>query len=90
MDKLKVFKFAASVVVGVGTTRIVSGIIRSNVTPKSTIQKLTVMAASLVIGSMAARATRKHLDEMIEEAIEGWKEALIELKKLQDAIADPQ
>lgn len=67
MNKMKVIKFAAGWIVGYGTGQIVRQIIVSNVTPKTSFQKITMTAAIFVIASMAAAATKKYTDETIEE-----------------------
>lgn len=87
MTKLEVFKFAAGVVVGVGTGKIVSGIIRSNVTPKNGWQKFTIVAAGFVIGAMAANSTKNYVDELVNEAMEAFAEAGKNWEDLKRSVA---
>jgi hypothetical protein len=72
MNKLKVFKIAASIVVGSGTATISNNIIQNNVQPANMIQQISVGVASLVIGSMASEATRAHTDRQIDNFVEIW------------------
>lgn len=72
MTKLEMFKTAASAIVGVGTSKIVYAIIRNNVPTKTPVDKVTVAAGSFVIGGMAADATKKHTDKMIDELVDTY------------------
>lgn len=72
MNKLAAFKLVARVVVGAGTTTISSSIIRNNVEPANLIQQISTGVASLVIGSMAAEATRAHTDTQIDKIVTAW------------------
>lgn len=69
MNALEIAKNAASMIVGIGTSKIVHSIINNNVDPETAVDTITVAAGSLVIGSMAADATKKHLDDKIESAV---------------------
>lgn len=59
MNKLEIAKAVVTAVVGIGTTKIVSQTIANNTTRETLIQKITVSAAAVAIGSMAATATRE-------------------------------
>lgn len=67
MNKLEIVKKATSFVVGSGTGTIAGSIIRNNVAPGNVYQKVSVLAASIVIGSMASEATRDHTEKQIDQ-----------------------
>lgn len=69
MKALEITKFAASAVVGAGTSKIVHSIINNNTDPETAVDTVTMAAGALVIGSMAADATKKYLDEKIDAAV---------------------
>lgn len=69
MDKIAAVKNIASFVVGAGASRIVSGIIKNNTSPEKIHDQVAIASATLVLGSMAAKATKAHTDSMIDEAI---------------------
>lgn len=77
MKALEITKFAASAVVGVGTSKIVHSIIDNNTEAESAVDTVTIAAGSLVIGSMAADATKKYLDEKID-AVVAWYHSIKE------------
>lgn len=73
MTKLELIKTAATVVVGAGTTRIVTGIISSNVPQEKVTDKVTVPAAGVVIGMMVAEKTKAYTDAFIDEVAVWYK-----------------
>lgn len=72
MNKIDAFKLAARIVVGAGTTTITNSIIRNNVTPSNPIEQISTAVASVVIGSMAADATKSHTSARIDAVVEAW------------------
>lgn len=74
MFNLDALKSVVSLVVGVGTSKIVHTIIRNNVDPENVIDEVTVYAGSAVIGMMAADATKKYTDDKIDAAAAWVKE----------------
>lgn len=68
MTRLEIVKTVASTIVGIGTSKIVYGIVANNVEIKNPVDQVTVFAGSFVAGSMAADATKKHTDKMIDDA----------------------
>lgn len=74
MTKTKIAKKIVSVVIGIGTTKIVSGIISSTTDPESATDKVAVLASSWVLGAMAVEATRNYTDAKIDQTIALWKE----------------
>lgn len=66
INPLSVTKFAASLVVGIGTGKIVGKAIKQIVTPTSMIEKVTIAAASWVIAGIATDATKHYTDDMID------------------------
>lgn len=77
MKALEITKFAASAVVGAGTSKIVHSIIDNNTEAEGAVDTVTIAAGSLVIGSMAADATKKYLDEKIDAAV-AWYHSIKE------------
>jgi len=80
ITKLDIAKKAVSVVVGAGVTRIVAGIIQNNTAPAKVTDKVAIVAAAFVLGSMAADATSKYTDAKIDEIAAWWKETKKEIK----------
>lgn len=73
ISKTDLAKRAASFIVGIGTAKIVSGIIDNNTTSETVTDKVTITTAGLVIGIMAADKTKLYTDNFIDELIAGWK-----------------
>lgn len=63
-------KFVVSGLVGVGTGKIVSQLIKSTITPETVLDKVTVTAAAWVIGAIATETTKKYSDEMVDSVSE--------------------
>lgn len=70
INALSVAKFAVSAVVGIGTGKIVEKAIKNIVTPEKLLDKVGVTAATWVISAMAAEATKKYTDAMVDDAVE--------------------
>lgn len=73
MDTLAIAKKAVQIVVGAGVTKIVAGIIEHNTDPKKVTDKVAIVGASFVLGSMAADATSKYTDAKIDELAAWWQ-----------------
>lgn len=73
MDKIQIAKIVTSTIVGMGTSRIAGQIVKNNVVPKNVIDKVTIVGASVVIGSMASAATKAHTGEIIDEMVEAFE-----------------
>ena len=74
MNKLDIAKGATSMIVGMGVTRTVNGIVKTNVPIVTIIDKVTVSASTFVVGSMAAASTKKYTDAKIDEFAEKFEE----------------
>lgn len=74
MDKIKLAKLAANLVVGVGTSKIVSAIIKNNVSVKKITDQVTIVTAGFVLGSMASDLTKDYTDRKIDELVTKWYE----------------
>ena len=74
MNKLDIAKAATSLIVGMGVSRTVNGIVRTNVPIVTIIDKVTVSASTFVVGSMAAASTKKYTDAKIDEFAEKFEE----------------
>jgi len=74
MNKLELAKTAISFVVGAGTSKIVTTIIKNNVQPENVTEQVTTVVGSVVLGSMVADASKKYIDTKIDEIATWWKE----------------
>jgi hypothetical protein len=81
VNKTEIAKKAVSLVVGLGTTKIVNDIVENNTAPwwknesedaHSVTDKIAIKAGSVVIGSMAADATSSYTDRKIDEITAWW------------------
>jgi len=72
MTKIDIAKKMVNLVVGIGTSKIVSSIIQNNVRPEKVTDKVTVACASLVLASMAVDFTKLYTDDKIEEISDWW------------------
>lgn len=70
MNAIRIVKSAVKLVVGVGTSAIVKQIIENNVEAETTIEKMTIPAASAAIGYAASDAVGNYTDSFIDEAAE--------------------
>jgi hypothetical protein len=78
MTRLEITKKIVSAVVGAGTGKIVGATISNNMPDGGIVTKITVVAASLIIGMMASEATSKYTDAKIDEIVAMWKQAKAE------------
>jgi len=67
VKKIEILKKAVSLVVGIGTAKIVHDFIERNVDTESVYQKVTVTAASTAIGGAVAELTQQYTDRQIDE-----------------------
>lgn len=79
-NALSAVKFAVSGVVGIGTGKIVSAVIKNNVSPESLIDKVTIVAASWTLSGVVTTAAKKYTNEMIDEVYNGVKNGLNDFK----------
>lgn len=79
-SKLDVAKFVVSGIVGMGTGKIVSSIIKSHVTPANLIDKVTIVAASWAISGIAAERTKGYTDEVIDRVVSSTDEYIAHYK----------
>ena len=62
LNGIDIAKKAVGLVVGAGASKIVHAIIQNNISPEKVIDKITIVSASVVIGSMAREATKEYTD----------------------------
>lgn len=84
IDKLGLAKNAIGFVVGAGVSKIVHAVITNNISPVTLFDKVTVVSASLVLGSMAREATRKFINRQIDEIVAFVNETRDEMKTETD------
>jgi hypothetical protein len=81
MDKIALFKKAVTTIVGIGTTKIIKGIIENNVDTTTAVEKTTVTAASVAIGYAISEETSEYTDRKIDEAVALWKKHITNRNK---------
>lgn len=73
MTKLDLLKTVTNFVVGAGTTKIVTQAVQNNTNPKNAAENAQIVAGGVVLGCMAADATRAYTDAKIDEIAAWWK-----------------
>lgn len=73
MTKTELAKSAVTLLVGLGTGKIVNDIVKNNTNCDSTLQTVEVTGAAVVIGMMAADATTAYTDRKIDDLIHWYK-----------------
>jgi hypothetical protein len=79
-NALSAVKFVASTIVGIGSGKIVSGIIKNNVSAETLFDKVAVLGAAWMMGGMASKATRTFSDDLIDETAEFISESVKRVK----------
>ena len=74
MNKTDIAKNIVNLVVGLGTVKIVTGIIQHNTEKKTVTDKVAINSAGVVAGLMASDATQSYTDNKIDEFIAWWNE----------------
>lgn len=69
MKKIEILKKAVTTVVGIGTAKIVRDIIKNNVDTATTLNRVTVTAASAAIGGAVSELTKAYTDHQIDEIV---------------------
>lgn len=85
---LKITKKFASIVVGAGISQIVKGNIANNTSPEKPIDKVTLIAATFVVGAMASRATSNYTDSEIDKLATWWTENVSSKFKNEEEIPE--
>lgn len=80
MDKIAIFKKAVTTIVGIGTTKIIKGIIENNVDTVTVASKVTVTAASTAIGYAISEETSEYTDRKIDEIVVFWNKHITNRK----------
>lgn len=74
-SKLQVAKFIVSGAVGLGTSKLVKGIIINNVSaPETLYDKITILGAAWAVSGVVAKETKKYTDEKIDETVQTTKD----------------
>lgn len=79
-NALTAVKFAVSGLVGLGTGKIVSGIVKDHVKPETLIDKVSIAAATWTLSGIVTSASKKYTGEMIDEIYNGVNEAVTGIK----------
>jgi hypothetical protein len=81
---IKLTKFATKTVVGFGTSKIVHDIIKNNSrTPVKFTDKVTITAASVIIGMIVSDATEKYATGIIDSVVNWVNELQGEIKFIE-------
>lgn len=89
MDKITVIKFAAKAATSLGTSKIVSSIIKTHVPDLGPVSTITVPVASFMIGSMAADVMAKYAEEKVDRyaaILNSTKTKVEEAKNKQETV----
>lgn len=73
MPILEILKVTTSTIVGIGAYKVTGAIIKNNVPVNSVLDKITVGTANVVIGLIAADATRAYTDGVFDTIEESWQ-----------------
>jgi hypothetical protein len=77
MEPLDIAKMATCYMVGAGTGKIVTSIIRNNIEdPENLYKKIQIVGAGVVLGMMAKDATKKYTDAKIDEYVAFYNETV--------------
>jgi ribosomal protein L18 len=74
MNKLAVTKTAVRLAVGFSVSYVTSQVIKNNVVPETTVQKIEVIVAAIAIGDLICKRVEKHVDQVIDDAVKKWNE----------------
>lgn len=74
MTKLDLTKLGVKFVVGVGTSRVISGICRTNGAAQTSFQAASVTGSSIVFGMMLGDIAGKYTDVKIDQIATWWNE----------------
>lgn len=74
MDKIAIIKKTISILTGIGTAKIVAGIIENNVDIDTTTSKVSVKVASTAIGYAVSDNLTEYTDFKIDELVSWWNE----------------
>lgn len=69
MKKIELLKKGVSLIVAIGTAKIVHDFIERNVDTETAYSKVTVTAASTAIGGAVAELTQQYTDRQIDEIV---------------------
>lgn len=73
-SKTEIAKTIVGFVVGAGASRIAKSIIDRNTDPEERLHnRVAVASSSVVVGLMAADASKKYTDAKIDEVVEWWE-----------------
>jgi hypothetical protein len=70
---VRLFKWAAKQVVGLGSSYVVKQAVNALVNPENRLQKTLVYAGSWGIGGVVAKQTSAHTEEAVDELVSMWQ-----------------
>ena len=74
MTKLEIAKSVTSFVVGAGTSKIITQIIKNNTQPENLADTVTMTGGAIVLGMMVSDISRKYTDAKIDAVAEWWQQ----------------
>lgn len=77
---LSAVKFAVSGIVGMGTAKVVSGIVKNNVSAENLVDKVTILSATWVLSGVVTTASKKYTNDMIDDVAKSITDVLGQLK----------
>lgn len=73
MNKIELTKTITKFVVGVSTSATVGAVIRNNVNPENTLQKVEIAIGAATVGAIAAEHAKRFTDQMIDEVVAAFR-----------------
>lgn len=80
-NALSAVKLVVSGIVGVGTGKIVSGIVKDHVNPETLIDKVAIVAATWTLSGVVTNQTKKYTNDMIDEVYTNVSDAVASVRE---------
>jgi hypothetical protein len=75
MDKIKLAKGIASLVVGSSSGYVVAQVIKNNTDPETVIDKIKLVSGTFVLGSMVSDLSKDYTDTKIDELVAWYQKS---------------
>lgn len=86
MNATKLVKFVVGSFATAGSAMLVNSVITEHARPKSMKQRISVVAARVVLTALVVETTRRQSDKMVDETIKEWGELKKSWTELKNAI----
>ena len=77
MTKTDIAKKTVSLIVGIGTVKVVKQVIKNNTTSESATDKAAILVAGYILGAIAADASKMWTDDKIDDIVIWWTEVVV-------------